>query len=169
MPQEDTNNANGYISSFDTDGFTVAKSDPSRTNTSSATYVAWNWLASGTASSNTDGSITSGVSANTTAGFSIVSYTATGANATVGHGLNQALDMLIVKNRDTAKNWRVWFKGFSGTERLQLDTNDAKASTATSWNGTVPASSVFSLGADTNTNNNTDEYIAYCFEEKRLL
>jgi hypothetical protein len=61
--------------------------------------VAWNWLASNTTASNTDGSITSTVSANTTSGFSIVSYTGTGANATVGHGLGVAPKMIIVKNR----------------------------------------------------------------------
>ena len=100
MPSEDTASDMDIYQVLILMDFTVAKgSDPSRTNTSSASYVAWNWLAGGTASSNTDGSITSSVSANTTAGFSIVSYTATGANATVGHGLNQALDMLIVKNQ----------------------------------------------------------------------
>ena len=160
---EDT--SSGCLTSFDSDGFSLGSNGGFNANT--ATFASWNWLASNTTASNTDGDITSTVSANTTSGFSIVSYTGTGANATVGHGLGQALDMLIVKNRDTAKNWRVWFKGFSGTERLQLDTTDAKTSTATSWNGTIPTSTVFSLGADTNTNNNTDEYVAYCFAEKK--
>ena len=154
------------VTGFDAEGFNIAAGG-NTPNVSGRTYVAWNWKANGgTTSSNTDGTITSTVQANTTAGFSIVTYTGTGSNATVGHGLGglgQALDMLIVKNRDTAKDWRVWFKGFSGTERLELNNTDAKASTATSWNETIPTSTVFSLGADTNTNNNTDDYLAYCF------
>ena len=153
------------ISAFNSDGFTIE--NDIIVNKNNVEFVAWNWAAGGSASSNSDGSITSSVSANTTAGFSIVSYTATNANATVGHGLGSALDMLIVKNRDSAKDWRVWFKGFSGTERLELNNTEVKTSTNTSWNGTVPSSSVFSLGDDTNTNNGTDEYIAYCFAGKQ--
>ena len=154
-----------YVSSFNSDGWSIGSNTD--INASNDTIVAWAWKAGGSASSNSDGSITSSVSASTTSGFSVVSYTATNANATVGHGLGQALDMLIVKNRDSSKDWRVWFKGFSGTERLELNNAEAKASTSTSWNGTVPSSSVFSLGDDTNTNNSTDEYIAYCFAEKK--
>jgi hypothetical protein len=160
---EGTNTA--LFTSFNSDGFTVGNTNQGNQN--NETYVAWQWKAGGSASSNSDGSITSSVSASTAAGFSVVSYTATNANATVGHGLGQALDMLIVKNRDSSKDWRVWFKGFSGTERLELNNNEAKASTNTSWNGTVPSSSVFSLGDDTNTNNSTDDYIAYCFAGKK--
>jgi hypothetical protein len=77
-------NANS-LTTFDTDGFTVGSDGG--VNASGTTYASWNWLAGGTAVSNTAGSITSTVSANTTSGFSIVSYTGTGANATVGHGL----------------------------------------------------------------------------------
>jgi len=95
------------LTSFDSDGFTLGTdADSFGTNTSSNTYVGWNWLGGGSASSNTDGSITSSVSANTTAGFSIVSYTGTGANATVGHGLNSAPEMIFIKNRiDAGPNW----------------------------------------------------------------
>ena len=83
------------LESFDSDGFTVGSG--SSTNGTSATFVGWNWKAGGAASSNSDGSITTSVSANTTAGFSIVSYTGTGNNDTIGHGLSQAVDMVIVK------------------------------------------------------------------------
>ena len=155
-----------YVSSFNSDGWSIGSNTD--INASNDTIVAWAWKAGGSASSNSDGSITKCLyAASTAAGFSVVSYTATNANATVGHGLGQALDMLIVKNRDSSKDWRVWFKGFSGTERLELNNAEAKASTSTSWNGTVPSSSVFSLGDDTNTNNSTDEYIAYCFAGKK--
>ena len=87
------------IISLDADGFTVHGSG-NDTNDLNETYAAWNWKAGGTAVSNTDGSITSQVSANTDAGFSIVSYTGTGALATVGHSLGVKPDMFIVKNRD---------------------------------------------------------------------
>ena len=97
----------GIMSAFVTDGVTVGTGNAS--NGLSRTYAMWNWLAGGTASSNTDGSITSSVSANTTAGFSIVSYTGTGANSTVGHGLNSSPQMVICKNRDSGSvGWSSW-------------------------------------------------------------
>jgi hypothetical protein len=73
-------------------------------------FVSWNWLANGAGVSNTAGSITSTVSANTTSGFSIVSYTGTGANATVGHGLGVAPKMIIFKNRNTVTDWDVYHR-----------------------------------------------------------
>ena len=82
------------FTSFDSDGFTHGADNG--VNESSQTYVSWNWKASGSTASNTDGSITSTVSANTTAGFSIVKYTGTGANATVGHGLGVAPKVVII-------------------------------------------------------------------------
>ena len=76
----------GSIRTFDTDGFSIGSEGG--TNTNAVTYVGWNWLANGAGSANTDGSISSTVSVNTTSGFSIVSYTGNGsAGATVGHGL----------------------------------------------------------------------------------
>ena len=98
---ESSDGASG-LASFDTNGFTLNNS--ARTNRN--TMVGWGWKAGGTASSNTDGSITSSVSANTTAGFSIVSFTGTGSNATVGHGLGTAPSMVIIKRRDSANDWR---------------------------------------------------------------
>ena len=153
-------------------GFTAFQSDgfqhggANGYGASGENYVAWQWKANGgttTAGGGDDTIATSTHQANTTAGFSIVTYTGEEANKTVKHGLSTALDMLLVKNRDTAKDWRMWFKGFSGTERLQLNDTSAKATTNTSWNGTVPSSSVFSLGDDTNTNTDGDKFVAYCF------
>ena len=94
---EDDLGSNG-IQSFNTDGFTAGDGDAM--NASGQTYASWNWLASNTTASNTDGSITSTVSANTTAGFSIVSYTGTGSASTIGHGLNSTPSTIILKNRD---------------------------------------------------------------------
>ena len=167
--EPNTTGAEGTIStgvtSFDTDGFTVGNN--SDLNSSGETYVGWNWLASNTTASNTDGSITSTVSANTTSGFSIVSYTGTGANATVGHGLNQALDMVIVKNRNDADDWIVWHNALAGSEFIRLNLTNAKQTGTTSWNSTVPTSSVFSLGSRNGTNGSGDSMIAYCFAEKK--
>ena len=164
---EDTSNANGYLSSFDTDGFTVAKgSDPSRTNTSSATYVAWNWLADGTASSNSDGSITSSVSANTTSGFSVLTFTGTGSNATVGHGLGVAPKLVIVRRPGT-QSWRVGCDAIGWGNVLYLNESDGTSAVATAFQSTAPTSSVFSVGTDTGVNGSGDSSIAYCFAEKK--
>jgi hypothetical protein len=165
-------NVHGYITAFNTNGFSVANGSSGNgdVNYSSRTYVAWNWLAGGSASSNSNGSITSNVSANTTAGFSIVSYTGTGSNATVGHGLGVAPKMFIVKNRSTATNWHVYHhKNTSApeTDYLLLNTNNATADNSIVWNDTAPTSSVFSIGTTDGTNKNTSNMIAYCFAEKK--
>ncbi len=157
-------NLGGYVSSYDTDGFTATAGAISNGsfNNSGDTYVAWNWKAGGTAVSNTDGSITSSVSANTTAGFSIVSYTGNStAGATVGHGLSQAPEMLIVKQRDAVKNWSVL--AIDPTDYLMLNSSNASADDIGFWNDTNPSSSVFTLGSIDWVNNNTSTYIAYCF------
>ena len=152
--------------SLDSDGFTV-KNTNDWTNKNSSTYASWNWLAGGTASSNTDGSISSSVSANTTSGFSIVSYTGTGSNATVGHGLGVAPSFIIIKNRSVIENWAVGCDAIAWTKYLKLNSTDG-ASTATSpWNNTAPTSSVFSIGTWEGTNASGNNYIAYCFAEKK--
>jgi hypothetical protein len=161
----------GYISSFDSDGFTLADgSDGSfpnaRMNDNGAEYVAWNWLTGVTASSNTDGSITSSVSANTTAGFSIVSFTGTGSNATVGHGLNAVPKMIITKKRSSADNWYTYHASIGATKVVYLDLTTASETYSTNWNDTEPTSSVFSLGT-AGTNSSGSTYIAYCFAEKK--
>jgi hypothetical protein len=84
------------MDSIDSDGFTLSTS--ASMNTSSANYVSWNWLANGAGVSNTDGDITSTVSASTTSGFSIVKWTGTGSDGTIGHGLGVAPKMVIVKS-----------------------------------------------------------------------
>ena len=130
-------------------------------------YVNWSWKAGGTASSNTDGSITSTVSANTTAGFSIVSYTGTGANATVGHGLGVAPSMMIVKQRNSTENWTVYHSSIGNpAQYMELNSTGAVLTNSAVWNSTNPTSSVFSVGTNARTNNNTSNYIAYCFAEK---
>jgi hypothetical protein len=131
--------------------------------------VSWNWLADNTSgSSNTDGSITSTVSANTTSGFSIVSYTGTGSVATVGHGLSSAPQAILVKRRNTAEQWEVYHQGMGATKRAQLNTT-AALSVSAIWNNTAPTSSVFSLGSPFGSANGSgDTYIAYCFADTSM-
>ena len=165
--------SNGYTSAFASDGFTLTSGSNSigDVNDSARSYVAWNWLAGGSASSNTDGSITSSVSANTTSGFSIVSFTGTGANATVGHGLGSAPKMVIFKNRDNGtQEWDTYHAGLTdATYFVQLNSTNAQSNTngALRFNSTAPTSSVFSVGTATTTNESSSAMIAYCFAEKK--
>ena len=160
----ETTDAN-RVTSFDSDGFTVGTDGSTNTNTND--YVAWNWRASGTSgSSNSDGSITSTVSANTTAGFSIVTYTGTGANATVGHGLGSAPGLILFKQRSATQKWIVHHQSLGATKSLHLDTTEAEQ-TSTFMNDTAPTSSVFSLGTIVNNNTSGATYVAYCFAEKK--
>jgi hypothetical protein len=171
---EEFQSENGYVSSFNSDGFTLAKgssTDPTytgwyETNQSGQTYVGWNWLGSNTTASNTSGTISSTVSANTTSGFSIVSYTGTGANATVGHGLGVIPRMIILKSRtDAAADWRVYHASVGNTVYLQLNATTATTTSSTTWQNTTPTSSVFSIGTSGTVNLNTGNFIAYCFAE----
>ena len=154
------------LASFDSDGFTVGVPENfGSTNTSGDSIVAWAWKANGSGSSNTAGSITSTVSANTTSGFSVVTYTGTGANATVGHGLGVAPSMIIGKARNSALAWRVYHTSIGAANFLALNTSDASASGAT-WNSTTPTSTVFTVGGGSNMNvDSSTTYVAYCFAE----
>ncbi len=156
------------ITSFDSDGFTLG-SDTSNGehNRSGINYASWNWLGANGTASNTDGSITSTVSANTTSGFSIVSYTGNAtAGATVGHGLGVTPDMFIVKVRSTTNNWAVYHKSMGATKAMYLDGTSAE--TTDGWlNNTAPDSSVFTLSGGNYGNTSGNTHIAYCFAEKK--
>ena len=153
------------LTSFDSTGFSLGTTSATAgTNVSGQTYVAWQWKANGTGVSNTSGSITSTVSANTTAGFAVVTYTGTGANATVGHGLSTAPVMVIVKCRSNAANWTVGSSYLtSWAYFLQLSSTVAQTLAAAEFNSTAPTSSVFSVGTDTDTNGSARTYVAYVF------
>ena len=151
----------GYVSALNSDGFTI--SNHTEVNGSSNTYVGWAWDAGSSTVSNTDGSITSSVRANPTAGFSIVGYTGTGANASVGHGLNAVPELILLKDRDGDKHWAVWHKDLSSNAHyLLLNQTDAQANTYPYWNGSH-TSSVFTLGSTGGSNESGDDFIAYCF------
>ena len=152
--------------SFDSDGFTLGTN--SNVNVSSGTHVSWNWLADNTSgSSNTDGNTTSTVSANTTAGFSIVSYTGNGSNTSVGHGLGVAPDCMIVKCRSSnGTGWWVYHKSLGATKAIYL--HDTAASFTNDWlQDTAPTNSVFTLDNNGDTNGSSKTMIAYCFKEKQ--
>ena len=150
-----------YFTSFNSNGYTLGANDFG----TGVTIVDWCWKAGGTAVSNTAGTITSSVSANTTAGFSVVTYTGTGANATVGHGLGVAPGMVIVKNRSSGVDgWPIYHVGLtSATFFIKLNSTDAQTSAASIWNSTAPTSSVFSVGTSTGTNQSANTYVAYCW------
>jgi hypothetical protein len=129
----------------------------------SGNSVAWVWKAGGTAVSNTDGSITSQVSANVDAGFSIVSYTGNGLlGETIGHGLNSALEMIIVKNRDRVIDWTIYHEAIGATAYIEFDI-DASAVASSRWNDTAPTSTLFTIGNSARVNESASSHIAYCF------
>ena len=161
---ESSDGATG-LASFDSDGFTLGTGS-NRTNQSGSNMVAWNWKAAGSTASNSSGSITSTVSANTTAGFSIVSYTGTAANATVGHGLGAVPKVVITKSRVNGENWGFYHENLGNTKQLVLNTDAAETgASAAYYNNTSPTSTVFSVGTADSTNDNQN-MIAYCFAEK---
>jgi len=157
--------ASNELQAYESDGFQIG-SDGS-INGSSDTYVGWCWKGSNSTASNSDGSITSTVSANTTAGFSIVTWTGTGANATVGHGLGAAgRYVVITKNRTDSVNWAVQHPSLAITESLRIDVAGAKLTGRTGdWNSTAPTSTVFSVGTEGATNGSSDNMVAYVFRE----
>lgn len=154
------------LATFSSTGVTYLAGASGVNADASTNYVLWAWNAgAGSTSSNTSGSTTSTVSVNTTAGFSIVLYTGTGSNATVGHGLGVAPKMIIVKNRGSAVAWAVWHTSIANTQYLVLNTTAVATTGATWWNSTSPTSSVFSVGTSTSTNASTNTYVAYCWAE----
>ena len=158
--------ATTHLTAFDSDGFTLG--NDGAVNGSSDTYVSWNWKAGGSASSNSNGSITSSVSANTTAGFSIVTYTGTGtAGATVGHGLGSIPQWIIVKVRNTTNEWVVYHTSLGATKFIEMNSTGAVQTNTTRFNDTEPTSSVFSLGTAAGLNTSSDTHVAYCFAEKK--
>jgi hypothetical protein len=167
---EISNDPDGYLSSFDSDGFSLTTGSNSNNtfNGNTSTYVAWNWKANGSGSTNTSGSITSTVSANTTSGFSIVTYTGNATSgATIGHGLGVAPSMLIVKSRSAAYGWCVYTASLGATYLLKLDTTAAATNSGVTeyWKNTAPTSSVFTIGNDLEVNASTKTFVAYCFAE----
>ena len=157
----DAEDTSSGVTAFNSNGFSLGAAF----NQSTTTFVGWQWKAGGTAVTNTAGSISAQVSANPTAGFSVATYTGTGANATVGHGLGVAPKMIIVKQRSGSFTWRVYHASLANTQVLYLSDIDAATTETTAWNSTTPTSTVFSVGTSSGTNANANTYVAYCWSE----
>ena len=157
------------LTSFNSDGFTV--SSGGGVNASGNSFVSWNWKAgtsfTNDASSTGIGTIDSAGSFNNTAGFSIVSYTGTGSNGTIKHGLSTAPEMYITKSLSNARSWAVYNQNIGNTKALFLNSTDAQDTDATYWNSTSPTSSVLSLGTRSEMNHSGENFIAYCFAPKQ--
>jgi len=152
------------LQSFNTDGFTLGTL--AEVNRNGDSFVSWNWLGANTTVSNTSGTITSTVSANPTAGFSVVSYTGNGiAGATVGHGLGVVPKMIIRKIRSGVDAWPVYHVSIGNTGVVFLNNTNATSTGAGYNNNTSPTSTVFSNGTDGQVNTSASTYIAYCFAE----
>jgi hypothetical protein len=160
---EDTYN---LVSSFDSDGFTMNVSDQG-SNASGGTYVAWGWKAGGTGVTNTAGTITSTVSANTTAGFSVVTYTGTGVSASVGHGLGALPQMIIVKRRNSTADWAVYNRTLGANTYLFLNSTAASAAVSGYWQYSTspgnPTVDWFGVIGGYEVNVSSATYVAYCF------
>jgi hypothetical protein len=159
-------NTTTIFDSVDADGITIASTGTGQ-NASGNNYALWNWLANGAGSSNTDGSITSTVSANTTSGFSIVNFTtnASSGGATIGHGLGSVPKMIIMKALNATYNWDIYHVINGNDHRMTFTTSAKSGPSSDYWNNTTPTSSVFSInqgfyGTGIST-------IAYCFAEKK--
>ena len=101
--------------------------------------------------------------ANPSAGFSIVTYTGTGANATVGHGLNTAPSWVIIKRRNDAASWTIYSSALGATKYLRLNSTNAAGTVSSYFNDTEPTSSVFTVGTSDGVNGSGYTYVAYCF------
>ena len=160
------------LTAFTSDGFSLGANttgtQSQELNKNGNNYVAWNWKANGAGSANTDGSISSTVSVNTTAGFSIVSYTGNGSTATVGHGLGSNVDMVILKDRSRAgENWVVYHKDLGKDKVIYMNLTNAVDNATDFWGTSTPNSSVFGVKTGNTSNNwSGDNFIAYCFAEK---
>ena len=159
---EDTRS--GSLTSFDNDGWSMGGTD-GIISAPGSTYVGWSWKANGTGSSNTAGSITSTVSANTTSGFSIVQYTGTGSGATVGHGLGVKPKIIFFKNLDSGTNWVVQSTLLANRTQLVLNGTDAQNTDSRLGNLDSWSNSVFSIGTYGDMNGSGNSHIAYCFED----
>jgi len=157
-------NYTAYFTAFSANGFSLAGGS-NAFNSSSVTYVGWQWKAGGTSVSNTSGSITSQISANTTAGFSVVTWTGTGSVGTIGHGLGSAPKFIISKSRSTAgTNWNT-YSPTGVTNIVYLNSAVATSSQPNVWNSTAPTSSVFTVGTDNDSNGSGRTMVAYCWAE----
>jgi len=157
------------LKSFDSDGFTVGTMNEVNTNTED--YVSWNWKAGTTTGIAGSPSITpTAYSFNQTAGFSMIAYTGTGANATLPHGLGVAPKWIFIKSINDTYQFATYHVGTDATAPedyyMAMNTNATRVDAATYWNDTAPTSTLFSIGTDNVVNNpGSINFVAYCFAD----
>jgi hypothetical protein len=169
---EFVNTGNG-VTAFNSNGFTVVDDSSGLSNVNgsvgglysgNAQFVAWTWDAGSSTVTNTQGSITSSVRANATAGFSVMTYTGQTAAGTIGHGLGVAPSLIITKARSNAQSWGVYHKDVGINNYLLLDSTGASTSYSGIWGSSAPTSTVFGVPGNVGLNNNNGwTYVAYCF------
>ena len=148
------------LNTFNSDGFTVGNSD--QFNRSGATYVAWCWKGGGSASANSVGSISSSVSANTTSGFGIATYTGSGSADTVGHGIGKVPQVVIAKRRDSTSHYMVYHHSMGNAKEIYFNLSSTESAAANTWNSTTPTTTVSSVKNDAN-NTSTGTFVNYLF------
>jgi len=162
---ENTEAAGYSMTAFNSNGFTVGleNAGSGSVNANGTTYVGWQWKGGGTGVSNTAGSITSTVSANTTAGFSILTYTGTGATATIGHGLGAVPSMMIMKKRSAVGSWKMYHTSLGNTKIVEVNDTGAAQTSSTYWNNTSPTSTLITVGSNGDINASGETYVSYCW------
>ena len=168
---EATISDNSNLTAFGSDGFTLGGNGG--VNGSSSTYAAWQWKANGGTTTTNDasstgvGSLDSVYQANTTAGFSIVTYTGAGGNQTIAHGLGAVPDVIIIKRRDDAGDWTSYHSVLGDEKYMRLNSTNAVGDQATYFNDTTPTSTVFTVGSAGDVNTSSGTHVAYCFAQKQ--
>ena len=155
--------ATDQLMSFDSDGFTLGADGSVNSNT----VVSWNWKGGGSGGANSDGTISTSVSANTTSGFSIMTYTGTGSAGTIGHGLGAKPDAWFVKARSETRAWYGWHKSMPLGDVWNLNANGTKSTDTSLFTSNAPTTSVINLGSSVGTNNNGITFVCYAFAEKK--
>ena len=159
---EDTGQSNG-LNAFTSDGFNLGTEVG--VNGNGATFASWNWKGGGSASNNTDGNKTISLSVNTTAGFSVGTYTGDGQDNTIGHGLGAIPDWLMIKNRSSgSRKWQLWHNNLTGTNKyLAIDRNAAEITDSASWDNTAHSSTVWNTYGSGEANQNGENFVCYAW------
>ena len=154
------------LKSFTGTGFTLGSD--SGVNGNSNTYVGWSWKA-GSSASNSDGSVTSTVRANTALGFSVAKWTGTGSDGTIGHGLGAVPQMVIIRSISDTKYWMVYHERLGYNAEIYLQSTDAEQGGSGTWNSTTPTSTTISLdgAAGNGVNYSGSDFIGYFFTSKQ--
>ena len=171
--QEGISTTYGQLTSFDTDGFTVnaGGTNDDFWNENGSEFVAWQWKCNaGSTSSNTDGDLTSTVQFNSTAKFSIITYTGKDPiePLDIGHGMGEAPDVFWVKNRDRSANWCVYHKDLTSpaeNRNLKLNLSNAEAAESTVWRNEAPTSTIIKTGENASVNVANEEFVVYAWKE----